>query len=55
MGHEKFVANININPTSDGFENFYDSLRQTACHDVCGKLLLVFQLLLEFELYLPQN
>ena len=25
MGHEKFEANIN--PTSDGFENFYDSLQ----------------------------
>ena len=47
--HEKFEANIN--PTSDEFENYSDSLRQTACHDVCRKLSVGFQLLLEVELY----
>ena len=53
MGHEKFEANIN--PTSDGFENFYNSLQHTARHDVCCKLSVGFQLLLEIELYLPQS
>ena len=54
MGHEKFEAK-NINPTSDGFENFYDSLADTARHDISAKLSVGFQLLLEVELYLPQS
>ena len=53
MGHEKFDANIN--PTSDGFENFYDSLVDTARHDVSAKLSVGFQLLVEVELYLHQS
>ena len=53
MGHEKFEANIN--PTSDGFENFYDSLADTARHDISAKLSVGFQLLLEVELYLHQS
>ena len=53
MGHEKFEANIN--PTSDGFENFYDSLPDTTCRPISGKLSVGFQLLLEVELYLPQS
>ena len=52
-GHEKFDANIN--PTSDGVENFCDSLADTACHDVSAKLSVGFQLLLEVELYLHQS
>ena len=46
-GHEKFVANMN--PTSDGFEKFYDSLADTTCRDVSAKLSVGFQLLLEVE------
>ena len=53
MGHEKFDANIN--PTSDGFEKFYDSLPQTACRAISGKPSMGFQLLLDVELYLPQS
>ena len=48
MGHEKFEANIN--PTSDGVENFYDSLWHSACNEECHKLSVGFQLLLEAEL-----
>ena len=48
MGHEKFEANIN--PTSDGVENFYGSLWHSACYDQCHKLSVGFQLLLEAEL-----
>ena len=48
MGPEKFEANIN--PTSDGLENFYDSLADTDRHDISAKLSVGFQLLLEVEL-----
>ena len=51
--HEKFVANLD--PTSDGFENFYDSLWHSAIHDLCHKLSVGIQLLLEQKLGLPQT
>ena len=53
MRHEKFVAKID--PTSDGFENFYDSLWHSAIHDLCHKLSVGIQVLLEVELRLPQS
>ena len=53
MRHEKFVANPD--PTSDGFENFYDSLWHSAIHDLCHKLSVGIQLLLEQKLGLPQT
>ena len=44
MGHEKLEANIN--PTSDGFEKCFDSLPDTTCRAISGKLSVGFQLLL---------
>ena len=45
MRHEKFEAKFK--PTPDGFENYYDSLQHTACHEDCCKLSVGFQLLRE--------
>ena len=53
MRPEKFESNIN--PTSDGFDNFYDRSAETTCHDVSADLSVGFQLLLEVELYWPQS
>ena len=53
MRHKKFEANPD--PTSDGFENFYDSLWHSAIHDLCHKLSVGIQLLLEQKLGLPQT